>query len=150
VIADSISYTPCRIEKTLLLPQLTNMSTSLKQGTWPCSFLQVTIKIQFNIAIRNNFVVIESLSHFQPSLDICQVLHLFKLWYLFYKILHNKHNVAHNLAQWASVNMCLVSHTRALMFLGKLWNWLWSLILWQNSQDFKSYKSLLVICICNK
>jgi hypothetical protein len=42
---DSASHMPRRIEKPLLLPQLTNiMSTSLKQGTWPCSFLQATIK----------------------------------------------------------------------------------------------------------
>jgi hypothetical protein len=44
VFADSACHMPRRIEKPLLLPQLTNMSTSLKQETWPCSFLQATIK----------------------------------------------------------------------------------------------------------
>jgi len=44
VFADSACHTPCRIEKPLLLPQLTNMPTNLKQETWTCSFLQATIK----------------------------------------------------------------------------------------------------------
>jgi len=64
MFANSASHTPRRIEKPLLLPQLTNMSTNLKQETWPCSFffLPSYNKIQFNVAIINNFVVLKTLS----------------------------------------------------------------------------------------
>jgi hypothetical protein len=77
-------------------------------------------KIQFNVAIRNNFVVIESLSFSTQAWISARFSIFLNFDILFFKILHNKHNAAHNLAQCAFVNMCLVSHTRALMFLGRL------------------------------